>query len=397
QNSYGATHPDDTANFQQTLSFYCADDSIDVFPVAFLDVFFDTGGLPSIDLANTCSSVTQPVFPNSSLANCQFLASDIQTCQSKGKIVTLSLGGGGAGGVTFSSASQATAFGDQIWNLFLGGSSTTRPFGAAVLDGVDLDIEGGSTEFFDSFVNQIRSHAAGASKPYYISAAPQCPFPDGYLGTVLNAVGFDMVYVQFYNNYCSLPNYNNSNDWDFSVWDNWAKNTAINTNVKIYIGAPGSTTAANAGSYVDPATLGTIIQQTRAQYSSFGGVMIWDASQAYANDRFDAAVKSLLTSGGGTVPSSPTSTPTSKTSSTSSKTSSPSSSKTSSSSSHTTTSQPPATSGNCAGVAAWSSGIAYTGGQQVVYNGHLWTANWWSEADAPGKLPHLLNFISSCV
>ena len=118
----------------------------------------------------------------------------------------------------------------------MGGSSNTRPFGTAVLDGyvqifflcevglisvcsinsVDLDIEGGSTTFYDSFVNQIRSHAAGASKRsvvdytyikslikriviarYYITAAPQCPFPDAYLGTVLNAVGFDAVYVQF--------------------------------------------------------------------------------------------------------------------------------------------------------------------------------------------------------
>lgn len=32
---------------------------------------------------------------------------------------------------------------------------------------------------------------------YYITAAPQCPFPDAYLGTVLNAAAFDAVYVQF--------------------------------------------------------------------------------------------------------------------------------------------------------------------------------------------------------
>ena len=51
QNSYGATHSD-TANFQKTLSFYCADDSIDTFPVAFMDNFFDIGGLPHIDLSN---------------------------------------------------------------------------------------------------------------------------------------------------------------------------------------------------------------------------------------------------------------------------------------------------------------------------------------------------------
>lgn len=62
------------------------------------------------------------------------MASDIQTCQAAGKIVTLSLGGA-SGAASFSSDAQGTAFADQIWNLFLGGTSSTRPFGGAVLDG----------------------------------------------------------------------------------------------------------------------------------------------------------------------------------------------------------------------------------------------------------------------
>ena len=48
---------------------------------------------------------------------------------------------------------------------------------------VDLDIEGGSTVNFDSFVNQLRVHMNGASKKYYITAAPQCAFPDAYMST----------------------------------------------------------------------------------------------------------------------------------------------------------------------------------------------------------------------
>ncbi|KAG8848445.1 hypothetical protein FRB96_001231 [Tulasnella sp. 330] len=38
----------------------------------------------------------------------------------------------------------------------------------------------------------------------------------------------------------------------------------------------------------------------------------------------------------------------------------------------------------CTGVAAWSSTVAYTGGQDVTYGGHLWTAKYWTEADVPG-------------
>lgn len=31
---------------------------------------------------------------------------------------------------------------------------------------------------------------------YYVTAAPQCVYPDAYLGTVLNSVALDAVYVQ---------------------------------------------------------------------------------------------------------------------------------------------------------------------------------------------------------
>lgn len=111
--------------------------------------------------------------------------------------------------------------------MFLGGSSSTRPFGSAVLDGsvfpilylslrlrkyrIDLDIEGGGSTSYATFVNKIRSLSSGASKKwvfshslllvwpdlgsrYYVTAAPQCVFPDGALGGVLNSAVFDAIY-----------------------------------------------------------------------------------------------------------------------------------------------------------------------------------------------------------
>jgi chitinase len=33
----------------------------------------------------------------------------------------------------------------------------------------------------------------------------------------------------------------------------------------------------------------------------------------------------------------------------------------------------------------WSSTTAYTGGQRVSYNGHTWTAKWWTQGDIPGN------------
>ncbi|KAF5367039.1 hypothetical protein D9758_004070 [Tetrapyrgos nigripes] len=378
QNSYGATHSD-TANWQTNLAHYCQDDTINAFPLAFLNVFFGPGGLPEINLANTCNNVDDPVFPGSTLPNCQFMAADIQACQARGKIITLSLGGA-TGAAVFSSDAQAQSFADQIWNLFLGGSSSTRPFGSAVLDGVDLDIEGGGGTGLAAFVTRIRSHASGASKPYYVTAAPQCPFPDGNLGSVLNAVGFDAVYVQFYNNFCGLTNFNNPNAWNFAQWDTWAKTQSPNRNVKVYIGAPASSTAAGSG-FVDAATFANIIQQTKAQFSSFGGAMLWDASQAFANNRYDISVKNALTGGTSVPPPPTTSVPGTTTRPTTSPTSVP-------------TSIP--TNGNCQGVSAWQSSVAYNGGSLVTFNGHLWQNKWWSEADQPGGAAQVWNDLGAC-
>ncbi|KAF8898406.1 glycoside hydrolase superfamily [Infundibulicybe gibba] len=297
----------DGAGNQQTLSFYCNDDTIDAIPMAFLYIFFGDGGKPVLDLANICSSSGGQNFPGTKLADCSFLAKDIQQCQSKGKIITLSLGGATAQ-AGFDNDEQAKGFANTIWNMFLGGQSDTRPFGNAVLDGVDLDIENGSSSFYGTFVDTLRSLAQGANKRYYVTAAPQCPFPDAKVGEALNSAWFDAVYVQFYNNFCET-----SAPWDFNfgTWDDWAKNQSPNPDVKVYLGAPASAQAAGDG-YVDADTLNTIAQQAQKQYSSFGGVMLWDADVAYSNNRFDRAVKNGLTQGGGPRPpagTSPTAAP----------------------------------------------------------------------------------------
>ncbi|KAF7320015.1 Glycoside hydrolase family 18 protein [Mycena kentingensis (nom. inval.)] len=445
QNSIGAVGAP-ASQWQKPLSFYCNDNAVDVFPIAFVNVFFSTGGLPSMNLANTCNAVDNATFPGTALPNCQALAADIQTCQAKGKLITLSLGGATAG-VGFQTDAQAVEFANTIWNLFLGGSSSTRPFGKAVLDGVDLElscaIEGGGGSGYIAFVNKIRSLSSGASKKYYITAAPQCVYPDAALSTVLNAASFDAIYVQFYNNPCSLPNFNSVSQWNFGIWDQWAKTISPNPNVKVYIGAPASTTAAGSG-FVDIATLSSIAVKMRKSFSSFGGVMLWDASQAFQNNRFDLAIKNALVAAGGTgftfpacsaaawsasgtypggsqvsfqgyiwqakwfasgqpavnpnsdwsaisacggaaIPPTSTTTTTTTSRTTTTPTTSPTTSRTSTTTSKTTTSAPSnPTGGSCAGVAAWVGTAAYEGGSKVTFNSHLWTAQWWTFNDTPG-------------
>jgi chitinase len=46
---------------------------------------------------------------------------------------------------------------------------------------------------------------------------------------------------------------------------------------------------------------------------------------------------------------------------------------------------PPAPAGGaCAGVAAWTATVAYTGASEVSFGGHEWTAQWWTFGDTPG-------------
>lgn len=97
-------------------------------------MFDSVGGLPEINMANSCNAADNGTFEGTSLAKCQDLAADIATCQDKGKIVTLSLGGA-TGGSIFADDAAGEAFAQTIWDLFFEGTSETRPFGDAVLDG----------------------------------------------------------------------------------------------------------------------------------------------------------------------------------------------------------------------------------------------------------------------
>jgi len=168
-----------------------------------------------------------------------------------------------------------------------------RPFGDAILDGVDLDIEQGVPTGYAAFVNRLRERAKNGTKQLYVTAAPQCPFPDVYIGQALNDAPFDAVHVQFYNNYCGLAD---SKSFNFDTWDQWAKSGSANPDIKVYIGA----LAGQDGSgYVDPNTLASYITHAQRTWSSFGGVMLWEASLAVANNNYHKAAKKSLLRGGG--------------------------------------------------------------------------------------------------
>ncbi|KAG2208479.1 hypothetical protein INT47_010175 [Mucor saturninus] len=271
---------------QSSLSYYCQSGQADAVILSFLNVF-NVGGLPGMNLAGAC----QTTFPGLQLLSCPSVGDDIRTCQGLGVKVILSLGGA-AGAYSLSGDSDAAMFATTLWNLFGGGGSSTRPFGDTVIDGIDLDIEGGPSTGYAALVTAAKAKFGSG---FIVGAAPQCPFPDVILGSVINAVAFDYVNVQFYNNYCSAA----SGSFNFATWANWASSTSPNKNVKVMLTLPGSSTAAGSG-YIPMSTISTIVPQLASQYSSYGGVSIWDASQAWNNGNFASSLYSLVKGNSGT-------------------------------------------------------------------------------------------------
>ncbi|KAA8520703.1 hypothetical protein F0562_015025 [Nyssa sinensis] len=121
-----------------SLSEACASNLYEIVNIAFL-VQFGNGQDLGINLAGHCDPANN---------GCARFSSEITYCQSLGIKVFLSLGGG-VGTYTLTSADDARLVANQIWNQFLGGQSSIRPLGNAVLDGVDFDIEGGTTLYWD--------------------------------------------------------------------------------------------------------------------------------------------------------------------------------------------------------------------------------------------------------
>ncbi|KAG0346735.1 Chitinase 1 [Podila minutissima] len=359
-NYWGQNSVSATGGSEAALASYCQDDTIDIFAIAFVSKIVN--GKPILNLANHCGNT----FEGSTLLNCPQVGADIKTCQSKGKALVISIGGA-SGSYSLETADAGSAFAEQIWNTFLGGSSSTRPFGDAVLDGVDLDLESGTNLGYVAFIQTLRIKFSSSSKPYYITSAPQCPYPDRATQAALNAAWFDLVWIQFYNNYCGAQSYGTSS-FNFDQWNNWATTVSINKNVRVLFGVPGGPGGAGSG-IVTSSQLTTILAGIKS-YSNFGGVMVWDAGIAAKSGLAAAAANYLhnLPSGGSTTATKTTTRPA------------------------TTTTVPPTKTtvapisthggGSCS-AAAWNAATAYGGGATVSYNGHTYTAQWWTQGNVP--------------
>ncbi|CAL8123256.1 unnamed protein product [Prunus armeniaca] len=237
-----------------TLEETCATGNYEFVNLAFLPTF-GNGQTPMINLAGHCDPYTN---------GCTGLSSDIKSCQAKGD------------------ARQVATY---LWNNFLGGSSTSRPLGDAVLDGIDFDIEGGTNLHWDDLARYLSAYSKQGKK-VYLTAAPQCPFPDAWVGGALKTGLFDNVWVQFYNNppcqYSSgdLRNLENA-------WKQWISDIPA---TKIFLGLPAAPAAAGSG-FIPVADLTSKVLPAIKGSPKYGGVMLWSK---YYDDQtnYSSSIKS---------------------------------------------------------------------------------------------------------
>ncbi|XP_054782588.1 acidic endochitinase-like [Prosopis cineraria] len=153
--------------------------------------------------------------------SCPSIGPGVKYCQEQGIKVMLYIAGDGWN-VTLSSADKARNVSDYLWNTFLGGNSSSRPFRDAILDGINFDIRY-FTPHWKDLAHYLKSHST-STRTVYLSASPPCRFPDNFRGTALEEHGlFDYVFVQFQNDPACQYSELRGNVLLLESWNNWTK------------------------------------------------------------------------------------------------------------------------------------------------------------------------------
>ncbi|CCX31719.1 Similar to Endochitinase; acc. no. P29029 [Pyronema omphalodes CBS 100304] len=249
-----------------SLAALCDDPDVDIVILAFLNTLWGARSLPDTNFWPYCHSTVS----GTNLAHCPTYENDIKTCQSNKKKVLLSIGGA----TMTQSMTDPLGFARNVWNLFGRGHSTIRPFGTAVVDGFDLDIENNDPRGWRELISELRA-LASPTGGLIMSGAPQCPRPDVSLGDAV--YDLDLLFIQFYNNWCGGNNIPDSfREWSLDMM-------AKNSRAKLFVGVPGSPDAASSG-YLPSLQMASLVNQVKG-YPNYGGVMTWD--WAYAKNNKD--------------------------------------------------------------------------------------------------------------
>lgn len=298
-------HPPNISHPQ--LMTLCDAPEIDIVILAFVRQFYGLNNLPNINFGAGCE-VVDPDNPPSSFY-CPTMAKAVAHCQAVGKKVLVSIGGSLAD-VSFASAQDAMDAARTMWNIFGPGTETPqyRAFGNYTVDGFDIgkrlrtlmnpsliktvDLEVGSTDYYDNLAETFNSFYAVEEKDYYLAAAPSCAnttivFPSGFF----NYTHF--VWPRFYNTLkCNVA----SKYFQKSVQAWYTQVSNVNGPggglfPRFYVGALAFNNSKTG--YVAPADfVNTIEYLSNNTGPKFGGVFLWDGNAGLAN--IDSTNRSFL-------------------------------------------------------------------------------------------------------
>lgn len=154
-----------------------------------------------------------------------------------------------------------------------------------ILTDLILDNEDNLPANFGVFASSLRTlYAATPKKAFYLSSAPQCPFPDASdpLDLLLLC---DFVWVQFYNNpQCEIG----STGFDASLkqWSTALSLAPTSIKPQLYLGAPAFSQAGPTAYDAIGSAKGIVpvVKQVKGLgLSNFGGVMYWDGAEGMLN------------------------------------------------------------------------------------------------------------------
>jgi len=181
-------YPYDTPYWEPTLLHFCKNTAYSIYHITSVKAHFSGNALPGIHFGYHCQWPTNKVtmdWPGGasgfSMLSCRNIGADIKACQALGKKIVLSISPMDA--LTSDADGKRSAI--NIWNWFGGGKPASpyaiaqRPFGDAVIDGVELRVFNNDAKGYVGFLSKMRELMnADLSKVYYISAYASCQFPD---------------------------------------------------------------------------------------------------------------------------------------------------------------------------------------------------------------------------
>ena len=302
---------------------------------------------------------------------------DIATLHSQGRKVVLSVGGQN-GAISLPDAAAAANFANSSYALM-------QSYG---FDGVDIDLENAPN--LANMTSALRQIATKAGTNFVLTMAPETIYvqPGGSYLALIDQVKdlITVVNTQYYNSGSMLGRNGqvySSGTVDFQTA---LADILLDGHLRadqVGLGLPASPSGAGSG-YVAPSVVNNALDclatatncgsyRPAAKYPTIRGAMTWsinwDASNGY--QWANTVGGHLPALPGGTGPTTPPTTPpTTAPPTTTPPTTAP------------PTTVPPS---NCGAVSAWNATAPYGGGSVVAYNGHTWTAKWWTQGDVPGS------------